>query len=160
MFVGLRGSQLTWKSERFGLKRGLRLSDVQAMWINSLVIWKHRLRKELRKKCLESEGKKGKKKKKVSEAEKRGCKIVELPLIPKPIGNGKRHNNGFMVRVKARPQLWPLRSEGGRWGQQRPVCEGEKRRVVPSWPKGQCSLTVFWQNIQITFDFGHTKHLQ
>ena len=48
------------------------------------------------------------------------CRIlhpIEVPLIPKPIGDKKRHNNSFMVRARARPRLWPLRSEGGRWPQ-------------------------------------------
>ena len=43
---------------------------------------------------------------------------IELPLIPKPTGDGKWHNNGFVVRAMAQTQLWPLRSEGGRWLQQ------------------------------------------
>ena len=43
---------------------------------------------------------------------------IKVPLIPKPIGNRKRHNNSFIVRTRARPQLWPFRSDGGRWPQQ------------------------------------------
>jgi len=36
------------------------------------------------------------------------CRIlhpIEVPLIQKPIGDKKRHNNNFIVRVRARPQL-------------------------------------------------------
>ena len=45
----------------------------------------------------------------------RVCRIlhpIELPLIPKSISDGKRHNNNFMVRARAWPQLWLLKSEG------------------------------------------------
>lgn len=112
LYVGLRGSLSAWKSERVGLMRGL--SDVQAMWLNYLLIWKGRLRKELRKKCLDSEGNK--------------C----LKLRRGGVSGSQR--------------LWGWKEKDD--------------NVMVTWPKGQCCLTVFWQNIQIAFDFGYTKHLQ
>ena len=49
------------------------------------------------------------------------CRIlypIEVPLIPKPINYKKRHNNNFILRARAWPQLWSLRSKGEHWPQQ------------------------------------------